>query len=249
MRAASYVLPLKWSAADSTPAQIEELAGYLRRLARELDDVIVVDGSDPEVYARHAQAWGDCVRQLPPDPRLHFANGKVNGVVTGVAAARHDKVVLADDDVRYDAGGLDRVLALLDGAEIVRPQNVFDRWPWHARWDTARSLLNRAWTADYPGTFGLRRAVFVHAGGYDGDALFENLEMIRTLEAHGAREARPLDLFVVRAAPEADRFWNQRPRQAYDDFAQPGRLALWLSVLPAVARCVARRRPRALVAG
>ena len=249
MRAASYVLPLKWAAPDSTVDSITDLAGYLRRLAGEVDDVIVVDGSAPEVYARHGQAWGRYARHLPPDPRLRFANGKVNGVVTGMAAARHDKVVLADDDVRYDVDGLDRVLRLLDRAELVRPQNVFDRWPWHARWDTARSLLNRAWTADYPGTFGLRRSLFLRAGGYDGDTLFENLEMIRTLKAHGAREVRPLDLFVSRAAPEADRFWNQRPRQAYDDFAQPGRLAVWLVVLPAAARALVRRRPRVLLAG
>lgn len=23
----------------------------------------------------------------------------------------------------------------LDGADVVRPQNVFTEWPWHARWD------------------------------------------------------------------------------------------------------------------
>ena len=246
MRAASYVLPLKWGD-DADEAELSELTDYLRALSGQVAEVVVVDGSAPERYARHAAAWSPYVRHLPPDPRLRFANGKVNGVVTGLATASHELVVLADDDVRYYPPALDRVLDLLRRVDLVRPQNVFDAFPWHARWDSARSLLNRAWRADYPGTFGVRRSRFLQAGGYDGDVLFENLEMVRTLKAYGAVEARPLDLYVVRRAPRAERFWDQRPRQAYDDFAQPGRLALELAVLPALA--VARTRPAALALG
>jgi len=32
----------------------------------------------------------------------------------------------------------------LAGADLVGPQNFFDPLPWHARWDSARTLLNRA---------------------------------------------------------------------------------------------------------
>ena len=39
--------------------------------------------------------------------------------------------------------------------------------------------------------------------------------------------------------PSAAHFWGQRTRQAYDDFALPARMALWLSLLPLLAR-----RPR-----
>ena len=128
----SYVLPLRrWREEPQ-----DELAAYLRRLAQRAE-VIVVDGSDEVVFAAHARAFPPPVRHLPVDPDLRFRSGKVNGVITGVRAARCEKVVLADDDVRYDDEALDAMEALLSAADLVRPQNYFQPLPWHARWDTA----------------------------------------------------------------------------------------------------------------
>ncbi|MEV4162007.1 glycosyltransferase [Nonomuraea dietziae] len=239
-----YVLPLRWE----DDAGLEELTAYLRTLSRHVR-IIVVDGSPSPLFGRHAAAWDGLATHVRPASELRFANGKVNGVTTGMRLARAEHVVIADDDVRYDQPALARVEALLADADLVRPQNHFWPLPWHARWDTARSLLNRGLGADYPGTFGVRRSFFIEMGGYDGDVLFENLELIRTVRAHGGRELRPLDLYVRRLPPEAARFWDQRVRQAYDDLAQPARLALFLSVLPAVGLCLARRRYGLLGAG
>ncbi|GAB2462183.1 hypothetical protein GCM10027187_32850 [Streptosporangium sandarakinum] len=234
-----YVLPLRWD--DGDEAGLAELTGYLRRLARHTR-VIVVDGSPSPVFERHAAAWAGIAEHLRPDDDLAFVNGKVNGVVTGMRRARAGRVVIADDDVRYGAAELASIGALLGWADLVRPQNHFDPLPWHARWDTARTLLNRAFGADYPGTFGVRRSVFHEMGGYDGDVLFENLELIRTVRAHGGRECHLLGLYVRRLPPDPARFWSQRVRQAYDDLAQPVRLAAFLSVLPALAVALSRRR-------
>jgi hypothetical protein len=235
-----YVLPLRWT----EDTGLAELTDYLRRLASWIE-VTVVDGSPSELFTAHAATWDGLVRHVAPRP-WPGANGKVAGVVTGVRAARRDRVVVADDDVRYDRAALERVLDLLDEADMVRPQNVFRPAPWHARWDTGRTLLNRAVWSDYPGTFGLRRATFLAMGGYRGDVLFENLEMMRTVRAHGGREHRADDVFVVRRPPTAAHFWSQRPRQAYDDLAQPWRLLAALAVWPVVVEGVVHRRGRRL---
>jgi hypothetical protein len=158
--------------------------------------------------------------------------GKVGGVMTGLHRARFPNVVIADDDVRYDREGLERIERLLEDADVVRPQNVFSSWPWHAWWDTGRSLIARAFDGDWPGTLGVRRDVLVDAGGYAGDVMFENLELVRTVRATGGREVVALDLFVRRAPPTAAHFWRQRVRQAYDEFARPARLGAALAVLP-----------------
>ncbi|GAB3137738.1 hypothetical protein GCM10027290_04030 [Micromonospora sonneratiae] len=231
----TYVLPLRW--ADD--ADLNDLTGYLRWLAQRVE-VTVVDGSPPALFARHAAHWGGYVRHLRPDPWLRYANGKVNGVTTGLRTARHERVVIADDDVRYDDVGLRTMRRLLDRAELVRPQNYFWPLPWHARWDTGRTLLNRAFGADYPGTFGIRRSTFLEMGGYHGDVLFENLELIRTVRGHGGRELIAAGLHVRRRPPPAGKFWSQRVRQAYDDLAQPARMALFLAVLPGLAVAIAR---------
>ncbi|HLH13377.1 MAG TPA: glycosyltransferase family 2 protein [Solirubrobacteraceae bacterium] len=245
--ALSYVLPLRMSeGADGR----EQLSGYLRELSGMCEEVIVVDGSPEPVFSENRRAWGEHVRHLAPDPAHRCLMGKVAGVLTGVHAARNERVVLADDDVRYDARALARVARELDAHDLVRPQNYFQPLPWHARWDTARTLINRALGADFPGTLGVRRSLLIACGGYDGDVMFENLELIRTVEAAGGRVASPLDLYVRRLPPSASHFWGQRTRQAYDDFATPGRMATWLALAPAgvLARALGARRARQALA-
>ncbi|MBV9772433.1 MAG: glycosyltransferase family 2 protein [Gemmatimonadetes bacterium] len=239
----SYVLPLR----SSAPQLDAEFTGYLRRIA-ERAELLVVDGSPPEVFAAHRAAWGSFARHLPVDPELATPNGKVGGVLTGVRHASHERVVIADDDVRYDPASLAAVAAALDHAEVVRPQNYFAPLPWHALWDTGRILLNRATDGDWPGTLAVRRSALLATGGYDGGVLFENLELVRTVVAAGGRERLAREVLVLRRPCDASHFYGQRVRQAYDEFARPGRLAVQLAVVPAVAALAASGRWGTLVA-
>ncbi|GMA86070.1 hypothetical protein GCM10025868_13200 [Angustibacter aerolatus] len=137
---AEVVIPVRWDRlpAAEHAAEVEAMAGYLRGLSG-LADVTVVDGSCPDRFAEHARAWAPSARHVAPTGGTAVGvNGKVVGAMTGVLLARHERVVLADDDVRYDRDTLTQVVRLLDDADLVRPQNVFSQWPWHARWDGAR---------------------------------------------------------------------------------------------------------------
>ncbi|WP_063607797.1 glycosyltransferase [Amycolatopsis rifamycinica] len=227
-------------------ADLAELTAYLRWLSGRAE-VVVVDGSAPRWFERHRRAWGDLVVHVRPDPELRCANGKVAGVITGVCLVRAERVIIADDDVRYDGDALAAVAGALDGADLVVPQNYFRPTPWHCRWDTARSLLNRAFAHDYPGTLAVRRTAFHRFGCYDGDVLFENLELIRTVRARGGTVQYLLSPLVRRLPPDVRTFLSQRVRQAYDSFAQPWRLAAELAILPAAV--AAARRGGRLVAG
>lgn len=227
---------------------IDDLAAYLRIIADLVAELVVVNGSERPLWEEHDERWGGYCTHLRPRPDLSFSNGKVDGVITGVEAASNEKVVVADDDVRYDHVSLLRLSSLLDHCDLVVPQNYFADYPWHASWDAGRSLLNRALARDFPGTLGVRRAAFMRAGGYDGDVMFENLEMIRTIEAAGGRVCAPLDLLVERRPPEAGRFFSQRVRQAYDEFALPGRLMFFLSIVPVLVLLVFTGRKRVLAA-
>jgi len=235
----SYVVPIRWRDGE----QRRDLADYLSSISARCAEVIVVDGSPPEVFAANAEALGGCATHVPPAPEESWLMGKVSGVRTGLRLASRERIVVADDDVRYDLPALCRTAQLLDEHDLVRPQNYFSRLPWHARWDTARTLLNRSLGRDYPGTLAVRRSRVLAMGLYDGDVLFENLELIRTVRAHGGSTASPLDLYVARVPPAAAHFWGQRTRQAYDDFALPVRMALWLGLLPLLLLAAARRRP------
>lgn len=236
---AEYILPLKWN----DGGDLASLCRYLEDLSRWIA-VLVVDGSPPGLFAQHAKAFPAAVRHSRPLP-LGCTNGKVEGVLTGVQLSRCEYLVIADDDVRYTRDSLERAVGLLAEADIVRPQNYFlDPRPWHARWDTTRTLINRAFGSDYPGTLAIRRSTLQAAGGYSGDVLFENLELLRTIRAAGGREIRADDLFVPRTCCSVRHFLGQRVRQAYDDFAQPGRLAVEAALLPLALRL--RREPARL---
>ncbi|MGI8737928.1 MAG: glycosyltransferase [Candidatus Eremiobacter antarcticus] len=222
---------------------LDELTSYLDSLHGL--QVIVVDGSPPAIFSEHARRWGVRVWHMPPRPHISGRNGKVRGVLTGLAVSTHDKVIIADDDVRYDSDALAAVLAALDRYDVVRPQNYFLSLPWHAVCDTARTLLNRVSGGDWPGTLGVRRRALLD--GYDADVLFENLELENTVIANGGRALVAYDVYVGRRAPTTKQFWSQRVRQAYDEFARPHRLAAALAVVPAVGMSMAGRRYKALL--
>jgi len=148
----------------------------------------VVDGSPPGIFADHAAAWGSVVRHVAPKPALATPMGKVGNVLSGIDLASHERVIIADDDVRYDRVSLSRLVAALDEVDVARPQNYFDPLPWHACWDTSRILLNRVTGGDWPGTLAVRRSILRATGGYDGNAMFENLELVRTVLAAGGRD-------------------------------------------------------------
>jgi hypothetical protein len=224
----SYLIPIKYADAAG-----DELFSYLNWLSPRVE-LIVVDGSPSGVFAVHAGRCGVRVQHLPVDTDVAgFANGKVAGVMTGLRRCSHEAVIIADDDVRYDEAGLREMAEQLTCADVVRPQNYFRPLPWHAYLDTARVLLNRVSGGDWPGTLGVRRSVLVRTGGYDGNVLFENLELMRTVTAAGGTEAVAFGLYVRRLPPTTSHYWSQRVRQAYDEFARPVRLAVWLSVAPA----------------
>jgi hypothetical protein len=248
--AASYVLPFR---ADGE-GKVSELAEYLASISA-LAEVIVVDGSPPREFDRHADRFGPAVRHLRPDRDLSYAMGKVNGVITGVRRASNEAVVIADDDVRYEPHVLLEVVERLSRAELVVPQNYFQPLLWHARWDTARTLLNRIHTGDrwfpvgdFPGTLGVRRTFFLEIDAYDGDVIFENLQLMRTVHAAGGKVEPALDLYVRRLPPTTRQFLSQRVRQAYDDFAIPLRMGVFLSIGPVVLGLALGRRGR-LAAG
>lgn len=237
---ATYLLPIRSPRRPSA-----ELTGYLRDLSAHLP-VVIVDGSDPDVFEDAHRRWSPFAVHVAPDPRRRCANGKVHGVLTGLALVDRPAVVIADDDVRYTPDTLRTCLDALATADLVCPQNYFWPLPWHARWDSGRILLNRMLGGDLPGTVVARSAAVV--SGYDGDVLFENLELIRTVEARGGRAVDRPDVYVRRLPPDTGHFVGQRVRQAYDELARPTHLVAQLAVVPVVVATLVGHR-RMLAAG
>jgi Glycosyl transferase family 21 len=240
----TYLVPLR---ATTPPSR--DLVAHLQTLARSYP-VLVVDSSPDNVFAAAHAAFGPTVAHVRPDPQRAVRNGKVSNVMTGFDLVATDVVVIADDDVRHTVNTVDTCVQALADASLVRPQNYFvpgsgERLPWHVSWDTARTLLNRVSGGDLPGTLAVRMDVLRRTRGYDGNVLFENLELIRTIEVATQGTTcgclhRP-DIYVPRRPPTTRHFFGQRVRQAYDEFARPRRLVAQLAVAPAVLALAHRR--------
>lgn len=238
---ATYILPLR----KKIDADLDGLSEYLTGLSALLD-VIIVDNSAPEFFAEHHRLWQAFATHVPPDGDCITANQKVGNVTTGVRKARTEALVVADDDVRYSPATLREAVARLSAADVVRPANYFDPLVWHAALDTARTLLNRITGGDWPGTLLFRKSAFTRAGGYAGNVLFENFELVRTIVRAGGTACNADDVFVKRLPPGTRYFLTQRVRQAYDEFARPLRLVFFLTLLPALIVCVKQHRWSAL---
>jgi hypothetical protein len=227
----TYLLPLR---RDVVAEQSDgDLARYLRALAASVGDILIVDSSPPRVFEQHVTLFAGMATHVAPHPDDRCANGKAWAVLTGLRHARHDTVVIADDDVRWDAATLSRAADALQRCDLLVVANFFSPMVWHAAWDTGRILLNRATAHDWPGTLVVRLTALRSTPRYDGDVLFENCEMVRTISALGGRVVVRHDLLVARRPPTLRHFLRQRPRQAYDDLAQPVRLGAMLALLPA----------------
>lgn len=206
---------------------------YFRLLADAGCEVLVVDGSPREVFDAHGEAWRGACRHAPVNPQYKYLNGKVNGIHTGVALAAHERIILADDDIRYTPDDVLRMARLLDSSEMVRPQNYLRPLPVWARTEAARMLINRAWIreGDYPGTLGVRRGAMLRLGHYDGDVLFDNEEIVRHFRAHGAGITYARDFFILKRPPGFRKWVEQRPRQAYEDFVMRAK-TVFFATLP-----------------
>jgi Glycosyltransferase like family 2 len=238
MQRCTYLLPIRRAAFCVKEAA--ELADYFRSLNAAGCDVLVIDGSPAPVFAQHDEIWRSGSRHEQVDRSFGYLNDKVNGIQTGVRLATTEKMILADDDIRYSPPEIERVCKLLDDFEVVRPQNFLSPLPWWARMEAARMLINRATlrTADYPGTCAFRRSAMLRVGPYDGDVLFDNEEIIRHFAAAGATIAYATNLFVRKRPPTLRKWVEQRPRQAYEDFGLRAKTALFLA-LPLLAACIA----------
>ena len=232
----SFIVPIRRVAFD--PAEAVLFADYFKMLRAEGCEVLVIDGSPARVFEEHHELWSTVVtRHTEPDPRYKYLNGKVNGVHTGVDLASCERIILADDDIRFNGADINRMCDLLNDFEMVRPQNYLRPLPWWARLETARILINRGVlrAGDYPGTCGFRRSTMRRVGPYDGDVLFDNEEIVRHFALHGANINYARDFFILKRPPTFNKWLEQRPRQAYEDFVMRAKTVAFLAVLPVIA--------------
>ena len=239
----TYLCPIRSTYIDAE--EMRDFNDYWELLSNLNCEVLVVDGSPPEVFSAHKNYWSNC-RHIPVDSRYRFQNGKVNGMITGAKAAKHEYIIMGDDDIRYEPEDIQRMIRRLEEYDLVRPQNYFSPSPWWTNIDAGRILLNRAYfpEGDFPGTLGFRKTPFLISLPYDGDVLFDNEEVVKHLQNRGAEVLFDRNFFIRRKPPSFEKWLEQRPRQAYEDFVMKKRTAFFLAFLPTLLLLSASKKKK-----
>ena len=139
MAICSYLLPFRRARFDEREMVV--LASYLEMLVQVGCEVLVLDGSPPEVFGRNEDVLREVCLHHPVDRSFGYVNDKVNGIHTGVALATCEKIVLADDDIRYRSESCLEVVKLLEDFAVIRPQNFLRPLPW---WGCMEAAPNAA---------------------------------------------------------------------------------------------------------
>ena len=227
----TYICPVRFTSIDDN--EINEYHKYWQFLENLGCEVVVVDGSPPEVFEALKKKCTSC-RLIRVNKSYGFLNGKVNAVYTGVSAGSCEKIILADDDIRFTASDIDRMKRELKFYDLIKPQNYFDPNPLWTQVDSARMLMNRSLFSegDFPGCFGFLKSAFQSAGFFDGDVLFDNEELVKHFANRNMRVLYARDFFILRRPPTPAKWLEQRPRQAYEDFVMKKRSLFFFSMIP-----------------
>jgi hypothetical protein len=212
---------------------LRELATYLSTLAVAGCEVIVVDDSPAPVFESHRRVLRWVSRHISPRPRHHSFSGAIDVVRTAIDVSNCDKVIVAEENVRYDNAAVDSLCELLEIHEVVEPQDYFDPLPWWIGIEAGRMLVHRGVEPlpDHGATFGMRKSIVRGLRGVDV-AWSNGDDPVRHLTSQGAEVFSACDVFVRRLPPPLNDWLRDRPKQAGDDFAMPVKTAFFFALLP-----------------
>jgi hypothetical protein len=219
---------------DREPADdLRDLASYLSTISLAGCEVVVVDGSPSPIFESNRAVLRWVSRHVAARPRHRNFTGGIDTVRTAVDVSGCDKIVIADENVRYHPDAIESVCDLLDLHEVVEPQDYFEPLPWWSGIEAGRMLVHRGVEPlpDHGATFGIRKTSIRGLRGVD-IAWSSGEDAVRRLASQGAEVFSACDVFVRRLPPPLDHWLRERPRQADDDFAMPVKTVFFFALLP-----------------
>jgi len=232
-RRCSYVVVVGSSAAAEH--ELRDLAGYLSTIAVAGCDVVILDASPRLQFDLNERILRWVGQHIAVRSEHRTPGGSIDLVRCAATLAACDKVIVAADDVRYNADAIAEVCDLLDAHEVVEPQDYLDPLPWWGGVETGRILVHRGIEPqpDHGATFAFRREIL--AGLHSlaaGDVIADH---VHRLGAAGAEVFVASGVFVRREPGALSAWFSQRARAAGDDFAQPIKTAFFFSITPLLA--------------
>jgi hypothetical protein len=216
-----------------TPGDLRGLGGYLSGLSVADCDVVIVDGSPRPLFERNRRTLRWVGRHVAVRAKHRAPNGCIDPIRAAVDLAACEKVIIAGTKVRYAGEALASICELLDGHEVVEPQDYFEPLPWWSSIEAGRMLVHRGVEPlpDHGATFGIRRSAVRGLRAIDS-LVAPGEDHVRRLSSVGAEVHSAAEVFVRRLPPPLAEWIGDRPRQADDDFSLPVKSAFFFALLP-----------------
>ena len=224
----SVVIPFKASAVNS----FSQLAARWRPMAGSHIEVLICDGSSPEVFAENLRQPLGRIRHIPVDRTSYsYQNDKVNGLCTGIRASSSNLVITCDDDIIltpsqiYELAGLDTVRQFIKIRSFPETLTAFETI------EVVRSLISnciRCTSDTLTIVLGSRDELLSMLEGMDGNLLFDD----RALEWSLRRASHCVSIhpeILARRIPSSPAKWvEQQVRYAYEDIPLLAKTGLFL---------------------
>ena len=181
----SVVFPA-WDEAENLPALLSRALEVLPRFAKQLEIIVVDDGSldeTPRIAARYPS-----VRLL----RHSHNRGYGAALRTGLRAARYDWIFFSDADLQFDLGDLEDLIRASHDTDIVAGYRTSRRDPWGRRalawiWGRLVRALYRIRVRDIDCAFKLFRRSVLEEIPIESVGAFINTEILVRASAAGFR--------------------------------------------------------------
>jgi hypothetical protein len=229
-RCCSYVVVV--DNATSSANELRDLANYLSMVGVAGCDVVVLDASPRLQFDLNARILRWVGRHVAVRPEHRTPSGSLDLVRSAATLAACEKVIVAEQDVRYTPDAIGQICDLLEMHEVVEPQDYLDPLPWWGGIEAGRMLVHRGIEPqpDHGATLGFRRSAVNSLRNLTTGEVLD--DQARRLAAAGAEVYAATNVFVRREPGALDEWLAQRPRYAGDDFDLPFKSAFFFSVVP-----------------
>jgi hypothetical protein len=215
------------------PGTLAALVARWTQLAGDRIEVIICDGSPGAVFGQYRHPVRRAPRHLPVDrSRYGYANDKVNGLCTGVAAARSDTVLICDDDCDLTPEHLDCLLGVPLTDRAVKILTYPSSFTFPESLETVRSMISNGMSrhGDPSPVYLARRHTLLASLRHSvGDCLFDDYMLENELRRAITVVTHPEVRLRRDAAPLA-KWGEQQVRYAYEDLSAVLKTACFLAL-------------------
>lgn len=229
-RRCSYVVVV--DSATCPADELRDLANYLSTVGVAGCDVVVLDASPRLQFDLNARILRWVGRHVAVRSEHRTPSGSIDFVRSAATLAACEKVIVAEQDVRYTPDAIGQICDLLEMHEVVEPQDYLDPLPWWGGIEAGRILVHRGIEPqpDHGATLGFRRTAVNSLRNLTTGEVLD--DQGRRLAAAGAEVYPATNVFVRRRPAALDEWLAQRPRYAGDDFGLPFKSAFFFSMVP-----------------